>query len=77
MFIDLLKRYPAWVLPALALVWWLVYGQLQGWSVALVTQLGIAPETPLFEALSFFLYDVPKILLLLLAITFVMGVVNS
>jgi uncharacterized membrane protein YraQ (UPF0718 family) len=30
-----------------------------------------------FEALSFFLYDVPKILLLLLAITFVMGVVNS
>jgi uncharacterized membrane protein YraQ (UPF0718 family) len=77
MFVDLLKRYPAWVLPALALVWWLVYGQLHGWSVALVTQLGITPDTPLFDALSFFFYDVPKILLLLLAITFVMGVVNS
>ena len=77
MFIDLLKRYPAWILPALAVMWWLVYGQLQDWSIALVTQLGIAPETPLFDALSFFFYDVPKILLLLLAITFVMGVVNS
>lgn len=77
MFIDLLKRYPAWILPALAVVWWLVYGQLQGWSVAWVTLLGVVPETPLFEALSFFFYDVPKILLLLLAITFVMGVVNS
>lgn len=77
MFIDLLKRYPACILPALAVVWWLVYGQLQNWSVALVTQLGITPDTPLFDALSFFFYDVPKILLLLLAITFVMGVVNS
>ncbi len=77
MFIDLLKRYPACILPALAVVWWLVYGQLQAWSVALVTQLGVEPETPLFEALSFFFYDVPKILLLLIAITFVMGIVNS
>lgn len=77
MFIELLKRYPAWILPALAVVWWLVYGQLQNWSVAVVTHLGITPDTPLFDALSFFFYDVPKILLLLLAITFVMGVVNS
>lgn len=77
MFIDLLKRYPVWILPALALVWWLVYGQLQNWSITVVTQLGITPDTPLFDALSFFFYDVPKILLLLLAITFVMGVVNS
>ncbi len=77
MFIDLLKRYPARILPALAVVWWLVYGQLQNWSVAVVMQLGITPDTPLFDALSFFFYDVPKILLLLLAITFVMGVVNS
>lgn len=77
MFIDLLKRYPARILPALAVVWWLVYGQLQNWSVAVVMQLGITPDTPLFDALSFFLYDVPKILLLLLAITFVMGIVNS
>jgi len=77
MFIDLLKRYPVWLLPALAVVWWLVYGQLQHWSVAVVTQLGITPDTPLFDALSFFFYDVPKILLLLLAITFVMGIVNS
>lgn len=77
MFIDLLKRYPARILPALAVVWWLVYGQLQNWSVAVVMQLGITPDTPLFDALSFFFYDVPKILLLLLAITFVMGIVNS
>lgn len=77
MLTDLLKRYFAWLLPVLAVVWWLVYGQLQAWSVALVTQLGVEPETPLFEVLSFFFYDVPKILLLLIAITFVMGIVNS
>lgn len=77
MLISLLKRYPMWVLPALALIWWLVYGQLQNWSLALVGLLGLEANSHLFEALSFFFYDVPKILMLLLAITFVMGIVNS
>lgn len=77
MFVQLLKRFPWFFLPLLALVWWLTYAQLSSWSVLLVAALGITPETRLFESLSFFFYDVPKILMLLLAITFVMGMVNS
>lgn len=77
MFLRWLKSYPWFSLPVLMLLWWLIYAQLSSWSILLVSAMGIAPETHLFEALSFFFYDVPKILMLLLAITFVMGIVNS
>ena len=39
--------------------------------------IGIARETPLGEAVAFFFYDVPKILLLLTAIIFAVGIVRS
>jgi len=39
--------------------------------------LGQVPGTPLGEAVRFFLYDVPKVLLLLVTVVFVMGVVHT
>jgi uncharacterized membrane protein YraQ (UPF0718 family) len=38
---------------------------------------GLVPGTPLGEAVRFFLYDVPKVLLLLVTVVFVMGVVHT
>ncbi|MEW5771577.1 MAG: permease [Pseudomonadota bacterium] len=39
--------------------------------------LGLVPGTRLGEAVKFFLYDTPKVFLLLVAVVFVMGVVHS
>jgi uncharacterized protein len=39
--------------------------------------LGLTPGTPTGEAARFFLYDVPKVLLLLVSVVFVMGVVHT
>lgn len=64
-------------LVAAALLWWGIYAQLErvaGWAVGL---LGLAPTTAAGAALQFFLYDTPKVLLLLVAVVFVMGVVQS
>ena len=39
--------------------------------------LPLEPHGRLWEAVSFFLYDVPKVLLLLTGVVFVMGVIRS
>ncbi len=70
-------KQPVIFLLVFAVVWLFSYNQLPSWSQAFVRLLSVAPETQLFEALSFFFYDVPKILMLLVAITLVMGIVNS
>ncbi len=39
--------------------------------------LGLAPDTRLGAAAAFFLYEVPKVLLLLVAVVFLLGIVNT
>jgi uncharacterized membrane protein YraQ (UPF0718 family) len=70
-------KQPVIFLIAFAIVWLLAYQQLPSWSQELVNLLPIAQDTRFHEALSFFFYDVPKILMLLVAITLVMGIINS
>lgn len=60
-----------------ALVWLGLYQVLAPASKALVAVLPIAPDSRLADALQFFLYDTPKVLLLLAGVVFVMGMVNS
>jgi uncharacterized membrane protein YraQ (UPF0718 family) len=74
---DWAMKQPVIFLIAFAIVWLLAYQQLPIWSQELVNLLPIAQDTRFHEALSFFLYDVPKILMLLVAITLVMGIINS
>ncbi len=63
---------------ALAGVTWLaLYLVLAPASEALVAALPVDPASHLGGALQFFLYDTPKVLLLLTGIVFVMGMVNS
>jgi uncharacterized protein len=63
---------------AMAVVLWVaLYWRLAPTSEALVAALPVDRESHLGGALQFFLYDTPKVLLLLTGIVFVMGMVNS
>ncbi|TCP38851.1 permease [Rhodovulum marinum] len=72
---------PDWVwyagLPAAAGAWWLLYSQLVGFSEWATSLFPVARDSHTGEALAFFIYDVPKVLLLLTAIVFVTGVLRS
>lgn len=67
----------AWFLPVAAVVWWLLYQALLPTSEALVTALPLERSSHLAGALQFFLYDTPKVLLLLTGIVFVMGIIHT
>ncbi|MCO5195313.1 MAG: permease [Anaerolineae bacterium] len=73
---------PAWQLPTLvivvAIVWVVVWRQLQNLADWLTYDLiGLPPETHLAESVNFFLYDVPKILMLLAGMIFLVTLIRS
>jgi uncharacterized membrane protein YraQ (UPF0718 family) len=57
--------------------WALFYAQLAPFSRWLVARLPVEPGSHLAEALEFFIYDTPKVLMLLTLVVFAMGVVRS
>jgi len=59
------------------IAWILAYGQLSSFAEWLIGLMGLSRRTPLGEALHFFFYDTPKVLLLLTGIVFVMGIVQT
>jgi uncharacterized membrane protein YraQ (UPF0718 family) len=72
-----LRRYgvPGGLLLA---AWWLLYRQLPAiaeWTTYRV--LGLDPGTRLAAAVEFFVYDVPKVLLLLVLVVFAVGIVRT
>jgi uncharacterized protein len=69
-------KWFAAVLLATAL-WFVAYGQLLPLADALLALLGLTRQTHLGEAVHFFLYDTPKVLLLLAGIVFLMGIVQT
>jgi hypothetical protein len=71
------QRRPLVFLLLAAVIWWLAYRALVPASEALVAALPVARESHLGDALAFFFYDTPKVLLLLTGVVFVMGMVNS
>lgn len=71
------RQLPALVV-LLALLWLFLWQQLQPLADWLTYRLiGLQPETRLGESINFFLYDVPKILLLLTGMIFVVTIVRS
>ncbi len=62
---------------ALAIAWWLAYSHLARFADALLALIGLDRGSQLGEAVHFFLYDTPKVLLLLIGVVFVMGVVQT
>ena len=58
-------------------LWFATYLALSPLADALVGALPVAPKSRLGETIRFFLYDTPKVLLLLTGVVMVMGMVNS
>ncbi|MBI1219384.1 MAG: permease [Rhodobacteraceae bacterium] len=58
-------------------VWFALYRQLPGWSEWIVAHLPVDRAGHTGEALAFFFYDTPKVMMLLMLIVFGMGVVRS
>ena len=71
------KFQPKAFLVLAALIWCGLYQSLAPASEWLVSLLPIDRQSHLGGALQFFLYDVPKVLLLLTGVVFVMGMINS
>lgn len=71
------QRQPAVFLMLAASIWLTLYQSLVPLSQALVAWLPITHDSHLGSALQFFFYDTPKVVMLLTAVVFVMGMVNS
>jgi uncharacterized membrane protein YraQ (UPF0718 family) len=71
-------RRPPWGwLCAGFLTWIAAYASLMPFADAAIAVLGLTRQTHLGEAVHFFFYDTPKVLLLLTGIVFLMGVVHT
>jgi len=70
---------PRWIagLTLTSGAWFAVYANLTPFADGVVRLLGVDPRTRFGEALRFFLYDTPKVLLLLAGIVFAMGVIHT
>ncbi|THH36134.1 permease [Aliishimia ponticola] len=62
---------------AAAVAGWVAYGQLIPFSEWVTSLFPVARDSHTGEAIAFFVYDVPKVLLLLTGIVFVTGVLRS
>jgi len=60
-----------------AVAWWLAYTHLAAFSGAAVRLSGVDANTHLGSALDFFVFESPKVILLLALIVFVMGVIHT
>jgi uncharacterized membrane protein YraQ (UPF0718 family) len=71
------RQRPKLFLAGAAVLWFAAYQALAPLSEALTALLPVDRHSHLGGALQFFLYDTPKVLLLLAGVVFVMGMVNS
>ncbi|HUW29580.1 MAG TPA: permease [Sulfuriferula sp.] len=58
-------------------IWVWIYGQLQGFADYGMALTGIAADSHLGQALNFFLFETPKVLMLLTLIVLVMGIIQT
>lgn len=68
----------AFAATALATGWWMLYGQLAPLAHWLTYRVfGLATDTHLASAVEFFIFEVPKVLMLLVLVVFGVGIVRS
>ncbi|NTV02224.1 MAG: permease [Chlorobiaceae bacterium] len=69
----------AWVsgLATAAALWVLAYSHLEAAADLVVAAAGLTRAMPAGESLHFFIYEVPKVLMLLVGVVYVMGVVHT
>jgi uncharacterized membrane protein YraQ (UPF0718 family) len=71
------QNRPRLFLGLAAVLWLLTYQALAPLAANIVEHLPVAPDSRLAESIQFFLYDAPKVLLLLTGVVMVMGMINS
>jgi hypothetical protein len=71
------RRHPLHFLALAAVAWLALYRALIPLSETVVGWLPVQRDSHFGGALQFFLYDAPKVLLLLTGVVFVLGIVNS
>ena len=71
------ERHPLWTIGILLPVWMIIYLLLQPFSDALVALTALTPGERLTEALRFFAFEAPKVLLLLTIVVFAVGIVRT
>lgn len=75
------RGIPDWAwyagVPVAAALWWIAYGQLVPFSEWMTSLFPVDRDSHTGDAIAFFVYDVPKVLLLLTLIVFVTGVLRS
>ncbi|MBU1236985.1 MAG: permease [Gammaproteobacteria bacterium] len=71
--------FPRWLalIVAAAVVWVAAYAYLTEFADVVVAAIGLERGTHFAEAVHFFLYDTPKVLLLLAGIVFAMGIIQT
>ncbi|MGB2815793.1 MAG: permease [Burkholderiaceae bacterium] len=75
--LQLPQRHPRTFLVLATVTWLGLYFSLAPVSEAIVAALPVDRTSHLGDALRFFIYDAPKVLLLLTGVVFVMGMINS
>ena len=73
------RRLTPWLvgLPIAALVWFFLFTHTADFADGVVALLHLSRATPLGEAVHFFFFDTPHVLLLLVSVVFVMGIVQT
>jgi uncharacterized membrane protein YraQ (UPF0718 family) len=74
---KMFEQHPYGTVAVLSPVWILLYVALQHIADSLVSITGLTPGARTTEALRFFVFEVPKVLLLLTLIVFVVGIIRS
>ena len=74
---KLIQNSPRGFLLIAAVLWFGLYQTLEPLSHVLVKALPLEPGSHGYDALQFFFYDTPKVLLLLAGVVMVMGMINS
>jgi uncharacterized membrane protein YraQ (UPF0718 family) len=68
---------PTWLAVFFVAAWVIAYFALEPATASFVSLLSLPPESKLTEAVRFFLYEAPKVLLLLTIVVFVVGIIRS
>jgi hypothetical protein len=72
-----LGRYPITAALTALPLWIVLYLALQSIADALVTHAGLSPDARSTEAVRFFVFETPKVFLLLVLVVFVVGIVRT
>lgn len=72
-----IRNRPLLILVSLSTVWVMLYMSLFPFATFFVRRIGVDPHSSIGQALAFFVYDAPKVLLLLTGVVFLMGVINT